>query len=298
MPASLNLVVRDMAFPEGPRWHDGALHFADHHDGTIYRLDGGALHELCRLPQGASGLGWRPNGTFLAVSMRDRRLVVVEPGGVSRTFVDLTEYAPGPLNDLVVDRVGRAYVGNFGSDVAAGEPLRPTNVLRVDPDGRVEVVADDLVFPNGMVITPDGRTLIVAESFALRLTAFDIDGDGGLSGRRTWAAFGPEGFEPASFAEAVAANVPIPDGLALDADGAVWVADPRGPAALRMREGGQIVERFPTGEFGSYAVALGGADRRTLFVCVNVPLPTIDPSADRRGGVLAHRVSVPGAGFP
>jgi sugar lactone lactonase YvrE len=183
---------------------------------------------------------------------------------------------------MVVDAAGRAYVGNFGSDRHRGEPLRPACIARVDPDGSVSRAAEDLMFPNGTVITRDGRTLVVAETFANRLTAFDVAADGALSNRRVFAQLG-ECF---------------PDGICLDAEGAIWVADARSSRVLRVLEGG-VVERTVTLEAGRWAFAcmLGGADRRTLYVCTNTGSgPTVADKTD--GRVEAVRVEVPGAGLP
>jgi sugar lactone lactonase YvrE len=292
------LLVEGLAFPEAPRWRDGALYLSDQVGNRVCRLRSGVLEALCDVPHGASGLGWDAEGALLIVSMHDQRLLRLGRDGALHVAADLAALASGPLNDLVADAGGGVYVGSFGSDLAAGEPLPPATLLRVDPNGRARVVAEDLCFPNGMAITPDGRPLIVAESFAQRLTAFDVAADGGLRNRRVWAQLGPETAAPETFADAVALGSPIPDGIALDADGCVWIADPLGPAALRVREGGEVVGRFETGELSSYAVALGGEDRRTLYACVNLRLDRIDPSSDRRGGVIAGRVEVPGAGRP
>lgn len=293
----LRELVTGLPFPESPRWHDGALHFSDHQLGLVHRLGDDGLSTLCELPAGASGFGWLPGGEMLVSSMYDRRVVRVERDGTLVEHADLSALAGGPVNDMLVDAEGRAYVGNFGSDVAAGEPLVSASLVRVDPDGAVAVVADDLVFPNGMVLTPRGDTLIVAESFAHRLTAFDVAADGSLSGRRLFARLG-EPPTPLSIEAASGAGWPVPDGIALDETGAVWVADPRGDAVLRVREGGEIVDRVATGERSAYAVTLGGEDRRTLYACANEPLGRVDPAARRDGAVLSTRVPVPGAGRP
>jgi sugar lactone lactonase YvrE len=182
---------------------------------------------------------------------------------------------------MVVDAAGRAYVGNFGYDRHRGEAQRTTCLARVDPDGTVTRAADDLMFPNGTVITPDGRTLIVGETFAGRLTAFDVGADGSLSRRRVFASI----------------DGCYPDGICLDAEGAVWVADPRGNRVVRVLEGGRIARTISTGPRGSYACMLGGADRRTLYVCTNSGSgPAMAEKTD--GRIEAIRVEVPGAGLP
>jgi sugar lactone lactonase YvrE len=182
---------------------------------------------------------------------------------------------------MVVDGAGRAYLGNFGFDRHRGEPPRTTCLARVDPDGRVTRAADELSFPNGTVITPDGRTLIVAETLAHRLTAFDVAADGALSNRRLFATL--EGCSP--------------DGICLDADGAVWVADARTPRVLRVLDGGRIERTIPTGARFAFACMLGDDDRRTLYLCTSTG--SGPAMADKRDGAIERvRVDVPGAGLP
>jgi len=184
---------------------------------------------------------------------------------------------------MVVDRHGRAYVGNFGFDLIANEPPRGTALARVDPDGKTYLAATDLIFPNGMVITPDERTLIVAESFGARLTAFDVDPkDGALSKRRVFASL--EGGA-------------IPDGIALDAEGAVWVASPTTGDCLRVHEGGRISRRV-RGAGLAYACALGGPGRRTLFICTAETHHPQECVEKRTGRIEQVAVDVAGAGWP
>ena len=197
---------------------------------------------------------------------------------------DLSAVATGHCNDMVVDGAGRAYVGNFGFDLWADDPtVRPADLARVDPDGTVSVAATGFQFPNGMVITPDGRTLIVGESYGRVLTAFAVAPDGSLSSRRTWAAL--EGAAP--------------DGICLDAEGAVWLASPVGHEVIRVREGGEETERIQVGEDRrAVACMLGGPARRTLFVCT---APTTNPEkavALRTSRIEMVDVAVPGAGWP
>jgi sugar lactone lactonase YvrE len=182
---------------------------------------------------------------------------------------------------MVVDGAGRAYVGNFGFDRHRGEPARSTCLVRVDPDGSLTRAADDLHFPNGTVITPDGRTLIVAETLAHRLTAFDVGADGALSNRRVLATV----------------DDCFPDGICLDAEQAVWVADARSNRVIRVRTDGAIDRTLVTGQRGAYACMLGGPDRRTLFVLTNTGSgPAMADKTD--GRIETYRVDVPGAGLP
>jgi sugar lactone lactonase YvrE len=277
----LSTLIGGLSFPEGPRWRDGRLFVSDFYTHRVLAIAlDGRSEVVADVPNQPSGLGWMPDGSLLVVSMRDRRLLRLT-GGVLRPVADLGALATGPCNDMVVDAAGRAYVGNFGYDRHAGESARSTCIVRVDPNGKAVSATDDLVFPNGMVITPDGRTLIAAETFADRLTAFDVAADGGLSNRRIFAAL-----------PGVA-----PDGICLDAEGAIWVADPRGKQVLRVFAGGKIVRQLWLGERGAYACMLGGADRRTLFICTNTGAgPGMTDKRDGRIEML--RVEVPGAGLP
>lgn len=280
--AVLETLLDGLTFPEAPRWHDGRLWFSDFYTQRVVAVDpGGRAETMLEIPQRPSGLGWMPDGALLVVSMLDRRLLRVE-NGTPRLHADLSALATGPCNDMVVDGQGRAYVGNFGYDRHKGEPPRTTCLARVDPDGRVTRAAEDLFFPNGTVITPDGRTLIIGETQAHRLTAFDMAADGRLDNRRVWASLDENVF---------------PDGMCLDAEDAIWVSDARGPALLRVREGGKVDRTVSTGTRYAFACMLGGADRRTLFVCTSTG--SGPAMADKRDGAIETvRVDVPGAGLP
>jgi len=278
----LQTLLDGLTFPEAPRWHDGRLWFSDFYTHRVVAVDpAGRSETMLEVPQRPSGLGWTPGGALLVVSMLDRRLLRVD-NGTTRVLADLSAVATGPCNDMVVDGQGRAYVGNFGYDRHKGEPPRTTCLARVDPDGRVTRAAEELFFPNGTVITPDGRTLIVGETQGHRLTAFDVAPDGQLDNRRVWASLDTNVF---------------PDGICLDAEGAVWVSDARGFALLRVREGGKIDGTVSTGTRYAFACMLGGADRRTLFVCTSTG--SGPAMADKRDGAIEIvRVDVPGAGLP
>ena len=184
---TLKVLVDGLAFPEGPRWHDGRFFFSDMHAHQVVAVDmAGKREVICEVPNRPSGLGWLPDGRMLVVSMTDRKLMRLDRDGL-KTVADMTKLAPFDCNDMVVDARGRAYVGNFGFDLHKNEKPRGTTLVMVDADGVAHVVAEEMMFPNGMVITPDGKTLVVGESFGQRLTAFDIGSDGLLSNRRTWA---------------------------------------------------------------------------------------------------------------
>ena len=277
----VEVLLDGLTFPEGPRWRDGRLWFSDFYTQRVIAVDGsGQAETIAHVPQRPSGLGWRPDGTLLIVSMLDRALLALEHGALRRV-ADLSALAGGPCNDMVVDGQGRTYIGNFGYDRHGGEAPRTTCLVRVDGDGSVIRAAEGLTFPNGMAITPDGRTLIVAETYGHRISAFAIDGEGGLGARRVFAEM------PGVY----------PDGLCLDAEGAIWVADARGHEASRVFEGGRVAERIAVGERTVFASMLGGDDRRTLFLCTSTG--SGPAMAEKRDGKIeCVRVDVPGAGLP
>ncbi len=286
--------VDSLRFGECPRWHQGRLWYVDFYEGTVCSAgpDGDARVEL-DVPGEPAGLGWLPDGRLLVVSRKPRTVLRLEVDGRLVPHADLNPLATFHGNDMVVDASGRAYVGNFGFDLdgfvkergqvaLVEEPGPPTTVLiRVDPDGSVVPAAPDLCFPNGAVITPDGGTLIVAETLAGRLTAFDIGDDGSLRGRREWAAL----------------SWCAPDGICLDAQGRVWVANAITSECLLVAEGGEIVSRVTTSQ-NCFACMLGGDDRRTLFL-VTAPTSTeSEVSVSRSGRIEQARVEVGGAGLP
>ena len=275
----------DLSFGEAPRWRPGeGLYFSDIHANRVLLLDlDGALTTIAEFRGPVSGLGWLPDGRMLVVSMHDRRLLRRDHDGVFRLHGDLSTIATWHANDMVVAADGTAYVGNFGFSIApVRAEVRPAQLARVSPDGQVSVAASDLLFPNGAVITPDGRTLVIGESAGRRLTAFSIDAGGELTDRREWAVM-PDGA--------------FPDGICLDAEGAIWVASPISHEVLRIRHGGGILERLKTEQM-AIAPMLGGADGRTLFICT---AESTDPEfcqANHTARILAVEVDVPGAGLP
>ena len=279
------VVLTDLVFPECPRWHDGRLWFSDQHDGRVASIgpDGEAVTEL-ELDH-PSGIDWLPDGRLLVVAMRERTLYSVDADGTRVVHADLAPYTGWYANDLVCDSAGRCYVGEFGFDLdhcTSAEEVRPANLVAVDPMGVATLADKDLQFPNGMVLTDDGATLIVAETLGLRLTAYDVASDGSLSERREWAAL-----------PGVA-----PDGICLDAEGAVWVASPATREVIRVREGGEVTSRITTGELGAYACMLGGTDGCTLYICAAATHLPDEAVAQRAGAILAAAVSVPAAGRP
>lgn len=283
----LELHTDGLRFGEGPRWRDGALYLSDIADGKVLRIDApGQTRVVTPFPGRPSGLGWLPDGRLLVVSMIDHELMRLDPKGLS-VVADLAPLCGGHANDMVVDSVGRAYVSNIGFELE-GIPydeleIRPTHLIRVDPDGSVHAAAKDMMSPNGMGLSPDGRTLVVGESSAATLTAFDVAEDGGLSNRRKFAQLG----EGATI-----------DGMCLDAEGCVWAASPPTNEFLRVREGGEIVDRVATGDRPAIACVLGGEERRTLYCITNAYMSIAQAEKDRSGRVETVQVDVPGAGTP
>jgi sugar lactone lactonase YvrE len=293
----LTVVVEGMTFTEGPRWRDGRLWFSDFYTQRVMSVvPGSEPEEVVAVPNQPSGLGWLPDGRMLVVSMIDRKLLRLEASGELVEHADLSGVATGHVNDMVVAPSGIAYVGNFGFDLMAGAPMVAAPLARVDPDGTVAVASDPLLFPNGSAITPDGSTLIVSESFGNRMSAFDVAADGSLGPRRDWAALGPA---PTSddVATVLGGAAFAPDGMCLDAEGAVWVADAVGNRAVRLAEGGEVLDEIAAGE-GCYACMLGGDDGRTLFLCVAPDFHEQARAAAREGRILATTVDVPHAGTP
>jgi sugar lactone lactonase YvrE len=296
---AIRTVLDGMSYLECPRFHAGRLYVSDFYTQHVLAvdLDGGGDPEIvATVPEQPSGLGWMPDGSMLVVSMRDRRVLRLRDGGEPEVHADLSELAPWHLNDMVVDAAGRAYVGNFGFDLMSGARIRATSIIRVDPDGSASVAAEDLLFPNGTVILPDGGTLVVAETLAARLTAFDIDADGALSNRRIWAKLS-EATDTEDMGELIAAGGIAPDGIALDAEGAIWAADALGGRVLRVREGGEVVEEIAPG-IGVFACGLAGADGRTLVMCAAPSFAEHERRDTREARLLACEVDVPHAGLP
>jgi len=285
------VLAEGLYFGEGPRWRDGRLWLSDFYDHSVKSVDAtGVLRTELEIDDQPSGLGWLPDGRLIVVAMHRRQVLRVDPDGV-RLHADLEAVATYHANDMVVDTHGRAYVGNFGFRLDEALEMRgvasviadhPTaRLARVDPDGSVHVAATDLHFPNGMVITPDGGTLIVAETLAMRLTAFDIGPDGALSNQRVWATLGMR----------------APDGICLDANGHVWIANAIAPECVLVAPGGEITATVQTSQ-PCFACMLGGDDGRTLFA-MTAPSSMADVvSAVRQGRIECAAVRVPGAGRP
>ena len=272
--ATLTPLANGFCFGEGPRWFEGLLWFSDMLGEAVHTVN---LHgDMTKLPligHAPSGLGFRPNGSLLIASTENRQVLRYDGDAVS-TVVDLSDIVPANLGDMVIDSVGSAYVGSQAREGGV--------IVRVDPDDTPTVVADNLDFPNGMVITPDGTTLIVAESIGRRLTAFTIAADGALSDRRVFA----EGLDGP------------PDGICLDADGGIWTSMTLANRFDRIVEGGTVTDRIDIGDRTAIACTLGGPERRTLFM-----LSSTSAYPERLVGTQLSRldatiVDIPGAGLP
>jgi sugar lactone lactonase YvrE len=291
MTITARCIAEGIYFGEGPRWHQRRLWFSDFYAHQVKSLDAnGHIRIELNLEDQPSGLGWLPDGRLLVVSMADLKVMRLDADGL-HLHADLSQIAKHRANDMVVDASGRAYVGNFGFDLdgeihqrgihAVLQSHPSTALARVEPDGSVHVAASGLHFPNGMAITPDGRTLIVAETLSACLTAFDIDANGQLSNRRVWAPLGPR----------------APDGICLDADGNVWVANALAPECVLIAPGGAELARVETGDH-CYACMLGGEDGRTLHM-MTAPSSNAEIAARAPNGrLLAASVRSGRAGWP
>ena len=278
------VLLTGLGIPESPRWHEDRLWFCNWIERQVVAvgMDGKAEVMTTRDPDShpmGYSIDWLPDGRLLVTGDKLRRQ---EPGG------SLAVHAEQRANEIVVDGRGNIYLNGADFDFAAGAPPKPGYIKLVTPDGQLRQVAGDIQFPNGMAITPDDRTLIISESFAGRLTAFDIDAGGGLSGRRVFA----EGLGP--------------DGICLDAEGAVWTGT-ADASIVRVAEGGEILQRAELpGNRAPFALMLGGPDRRTLFILTAEWRPAEGHVANldrlvngpRTGEILTLPVSVPGAGRP
>jgi sugar lactone lactonase YvrE len=273
------VLLRDIVFGESVRWHDDRVWFSDWGAGEVIAVDlAGNREVVVRMPTFPFSLDWLPDGRLLIVSSELQRM---EPDGSAVTHGDLAHLAAA-WNELVVDGRGNAYVNQAGFDLMGGAEPTTGTIALVTPDGSARQVADGVWFPNGMAVTPDDSTLIVAESYRNRLTAFDIDRDGGLSNRRLWADLGTD----------------VPDGICLDAEGAVWYADVPNRHCVRVREGGEVLQSVALDQ-GCFSCTLGGADGGTLFIAATLWRgPEHMFQGERTGQIVTVDVTVPHAGHP
>jgi sugar lactone lactonase YvrE len=285
-------VLREgLGFGEGPRWHDGRLWFSDFYRHGIFSVneDASEVRLEYDVPMQPSGMGWLPNADLLFVSMIDQKVMRVHDGAIS-LFADIAPYCTFWANDMIVSTSGVSYVGSFGLDLDAvlrdigAEGLMAmdpptTNLVVLSSEGEVLQVVPDLFFPNGTVITPDGATLIIGETLAFRLSAFDVNADGTLSNRRVFAQM----------------DYVATDGMCLDDDGQIWLANALTNKCLRVKEGGEITGEVETSQ-NAFACGFGGSDRTTLYI---MTAPTSDrfKIAERATGKIeAVTLPVGGAG--
>ena len=290
MTMNTSVLADGLYFAEAPRWHQGKLWFSDFYDHAVKTVDlAGDVETKVVLEDRPSGLGWLPDGRLLVVSMQQRAVLRLEADALV-VHADLSHIATFHCNDMVVDAVGRAYVGNFGFDLDAAElsgtlaevvaAHEGAELALVDADGSAHVAATGLMFPNGMVLSPDGSTLIVAETMARRLTAFDVGLDGSLSRRRVWAEL--DG---------------LPDGICLDDEGAIWFADAAAHRCVRVAEGGSVLDQVGTTR-RAFACMLGGDDGRTLFVATSKQSVAERARQERTACIEVVEVGGPHAGRP
>jgi sugar lactone lactonase YvrE len=284
-------LIDGLYFGEGPRWHLGRLWYSDFYDKAVKSVDlqGNVRLEL-QLDEQPSGLGWLPDGRLLIVCMESLTLKRLEKNALV-LHADLSEYSEHRCNDMVVDKQGNAYVGNFGFNldkemqergvegVMANHPK--ANIVQVTPQGDISVASGGMSFPNGSVITPDGKTFIVAETFGRCLTAFDIVEKGALKNRRLWASTGTR----------------VPDGICINADGNIWIANAASNECILLAQGGEVLEIVNTSQ-NCYACMLGGNDSKTLFMLTAQSSHAKIASATRTGKIEVTKVASPSAGCP
>lgn len=292
MGRAIRVLCEDVSFGEAPRWHQGRLWFSDFFAHAVKSISlAGDLRTEIEIDDQPSGLGWMPDGSLLIVSMIKRQVLRRSLDGKISVHAELSRITGFHCNDMVVDRKGRAYVGEFGFDLPEEMANRgaksvladhPTaKLVCVSPDGTAREVAAEMHFPNGSVITPDGKTLIVAETLGQVLTAFDIGADGSLTNRRVWARIAPH----------------LPDGIALNADGHIWVADSVAPKCVLFAQGGAVLDMIET-DMPCYACMLGGDDGRSLFMFTATSSEDDDGTTSVKGKLLITIVDVPHAGLP
>jgi sugar lactone lactonase YvrE len=281
---TLAAATTGLKFTESPRWYNDKLWFLDIHDKRIKTVDlVGTVTTVLDLPFLPNGFGITADGMMIVGDAFQRQIYRVQSQTLE-TIADLSNITQFCLSDGIVDAQGRLYVGDIGYNFVdpTAQPVDTCVIALVTPNGQTSVVADNLSFPNGMVITPDGGTLIVGETLGQRLTAFDIKPDGSLSNRRVWAQLSSVG----------------PDGICLDAEGGVWCANPEGEdSVVRVVEGGEITDRLRV-ETHAYAVMLGGPERKHLFICTSGSHDPAEIHQNPSASFQVVEVNVPGAGTP
>jgi sugar lactone lactonase YvrE len=279
----LHTLITGLEIGESPRWHDERLWLSNWGAQEVIAVDLAGNRELvARVPTTIPFcIDWLPDGRLLIVSGPERIVLRQDPDGSLVTHADLSGLSDRAFNEIVVDGRGNVYINGGGFDLG-GAPPAPGIVVLITPDGACRAVADGIAFPNGMAVTPDNSTLIVADSYAKQLTAFDIAGDGSLSNRRPWADLGDG----------------VPDGICIDAEGAVWYADVPNQHCRRVSEGGAVLQTVEL-DRGCFSCTLGGADGRTLFMVAAEWHGMTDMfEKPGTGQVLSVQAPAPGAGWP
>ncbi|HCU89121.1 MAG TPA: gluconolactonase [Gammaproteobacteria bacterium] len=278
----LNVLADNFVFLEGPRWHNGELWFSDMWGHKVHRITpAGVVSDVIDVPGRPSGLGFMPDGTLLIASMADRCVYKNNQGNLE-VHADLSATVNADINDIIIDKQGRTYVGNFGYDLLSGADPKEAELVLIEPTGEHRVVTSGLMFPNGMVLMDDERTLIVAETFSNQLTAFDCDTNGDLRNRRVFADMGEL----------------TPDGICLDIEGGIWVASFMTGDFVRVVDGGDITDRIKVDSKAAVACQIGGPDNRTLY-CLTFAGEMADLSAGKRlARIETVTVDIQGAGSP
>jgi len=278
----IKTLATGLGFGESPRWHNNRLWFSNWVVQDVVAMDpDGKMEVITKMPSFPFSIDWLPDGRLVIISGRERLLMRVESDGSLVTYADLTALSGG-CNEIVADGRGNIYVNGSGLNPAPGEQFAPGIIALIRPDGTVKRVAEGIAFPNGMAITPDNLTLIIAESYGKKLTAFDIEADGSLSNRKVWANLGDG----------------TPDGICIDAEGAVWYADVPNKRCVRVLEGGEVLQTVNV-DRGCFACMLGGKHRKTLYILA-AEWRGFEKMTDdsRTGQVLSIEVTVQGAGWP
>jgi len=287
------VISEGLSFGEAPRWHEGRLWFSDFYRLGVYSVDPDGTDERLehRVEGQPSGLGWLPGGDLLCVSCVDHRVLRFHGESVSE-FADISDYCGFWANDMIVSASGYSYVGNFGFDLDAmladigvegmlATPPPTTNLVVLNQDGEVIQSVADMAFPNGSVLSPDGSTLIVGETMTFRLTAFDVHSDGTLSNRRVWAQL----------------DFVATDGMCLDADGQLWLANALTNQCLRVKEGGEVTGSVTTSQT-AFACMLGGRNGTTLYIMSAPSSNRFEIATERHGKIEVAEVTTGRAGLP
>lgn len=251
--STATVIASDLNFPEGLRWHDGALWFTDQFAGKLHRVDESRGNEVVARVPSPSGLGWLPDGLLLFLSMLTKQVMSLDADGEMSTYADLSQVMPATANDMLVDSLGRAYVGNYGFDYEHGETKKPTRMVRVDPDRSIHVEEPEMWFPNGTILIEGGARMVVAESYGDRLTSYRVGADGSLDDQK------------------VLAELPVgcgPDGICADADGRIWVACAYDSHVRCVTPDGKLVDELVVPGEGVYCPEIGGPDGTTLFLAI------------------------------